>query len=48
VWEIAVDDPTTKGNVILATGGDRSGFAGKTFTSTPSAATPFTAIIDYP
>lgn len=48
VWEIAFDDPSTKGDVILATGGDRTGFAGKTFTSTPSAATPFTAVIDYP
>ena len=48
VWEIAFDDPNTKGDVILATGGDRSGFAGKTFTSTSGAATPFTAIIDYP
>jgi len=48
VWGIALTDPNIKGDVILATGGDRSGFAGKTFTSTPSAATPFTAIIDYP
>lgn len=47
-WAIVLADPATKGTKILATGGDASGFAGKLFTSTAAAATPFTATIDYP
>jgi len=47
-WELEYADPNVKGSVILATGGNRRGFAGKTFTSTAYAATPFTAVIDHP